>query len=276
MANMSINSSLISQPVTNATENIFGFLGSLPAQVMQGNTVAIIIALILFYILIVVLQKISSLLLALMKRIIMFLIVGLVILDFVPKYVQLVTSEGFTTMNIFIGIIAFSVSTVGFFVAFKAFLSSAKEHIYNFRHTDSMPKNPNNIQQENINQVFTKDSISNEKSLMTVLVYLIVAEFGVFSSPTLSAPSVQVGILFFIVFIIGLMIFAKSTYKSIKTAALYFGATFVVGLLVSFLLGMMWGKSSITELLSLDFFTSSSLVATITGMGVSLFAGSKG
>jgi hypothetical protein len=108
-----------------------------------------------------------------------------------------------------------------------------------------------------------------------MLVYLIVAEFGVFSSPTLSAPNIQVGILFFAIFIVGILIFTKSTYKNIRTAATYFVVIFSVGLILSFVLGILWRKSTAFDLLSLEFFTSDSLVAMITGMGVSLFAGSK-
>ena len=72
------------------------------------------------------------------------------------------------------------------------------------------------------------------------------------------------------------MIFVKSTYKNLKTALTYFSVTFVVGIVRAFTLGMLWGKNTLPELLSLNFFTSDSLVAMITGMGISLFAGSKG
>ena len=76
--------------------------------------------------------------------------------------------------------------------------------------------------------------------------------------------------------IIGMIIFAKTSYKNTKTAAIYFGVTFIVALFLSFGLGILWGKNTITQLFSPEFFTSDSLVAMITGMGVSLFAGSKG
>ena len=45
-------------------------------------------------------------------------------------------------------------------------------------------------QSESIKEGLSKEAIQNEKSLLAVLIYLIVAQFGVFSSPTLSAPNV--------------------------------------------------------------------------------------
>ena len=82
--------------------------------------------------------------------------------------------------------------------------------------------------------------------------------------------------MFFIIFLVGIIIFTKSSYKDFKTAATYFGVTFIVGMALSFVLGMLWGTNTLAELFSPLFFTSDSLVAMITGMGVSLFAGSKG
>ena len=82
--------------------------------------------------------------------------------------------------------------------------------------------------------------------------------------------------MFFVIFIVGIIIFTKSTYKNTKTAFTYFSVTFLVALLLSFALGVLWGKNTFSQLFSPEFFTSDSLVAMITGMGVSLFAGSKG
>jgi hypothetical protein len=78
------------------------------------------------------------------------------------------------------------------------------------------------------------------------------------------------------IFLIGIVVFLKTSYKNAKVAATYFSLTFGIGLVLSVTLGLLWGKSTFHELFSLGFFTSDSLVAMITGMGVSLFAGSKG
>ena len=273
--------------VTEVSYNIMNYFGTLPQQVMQGNAVAIMISLLIFFVLILIINAISAFLLSFMKRTILFIIILLVIYDFFPRYMELVKLQGWGFSTILIGITAVCASIVGFYIASRSFVISAKAHIITLtdkiKHKKSIDtvvlekeRKIEQIQQENIKEMFSKEALHNEKSLLSVLVYLIVAQFGVFSSPTLSAPNVQVGMIFFTIFIIGITIFMKSSYKNLQTAVTYFGVTFLVGLLLSFALGILWGKNTLPELLSANFFTSDSLVAMITGMGFSLFAGSKG
>jgi len=287
--NLTQNITSIPTPVTEVSQTVFTYMASLPQQVMQGNAVAIMISLIFLFIAILLISAISSFLLSFLKKTLVFFIVLLVIYDFVPRYVELVKNSGWTFSNIVIGIIAVIAIALGFFIALRSFLKSAKQHI--IRVSDRLQHREMNvlerkklelqqeedlIQKQKVKGIFTKDAISHEKPITAILIYLVVAEFGVFSSPTLSAPNVQVGIMFFIIFLVGILIFTKSSYKDFKTAMTYFGVTFAVGLCLSFLLGMLWGTNTLAELFSPLFFTSDSLVAMITGMGVSLFAGSKG
>ncbi len=274
--------------VTEVSYNMMNYFGTLPQQVMQGNAVAIMIALLIFFVLILILNAISKLLLSFMKRTVLFLIIILVIYDFFPRYMELVKLQGWQFSTIIIGITATTASIFGFYIASRSFVMSAKTHFLKLadklKHkqgTDTVVlekerKIEEYRQQENIKEMFSKEALHNEKSLLSVLVYLIVAQFGVFSSPTLSAPNVQVGMIFFSIFIVGIIIFMKSSYKNLQTSVTYFSVTFLVALLLSFALGILWGKNTLPELLSANFFTSDSLVAMITGMGFSLFAGSKG
>ncbi len=282
------NATITNPLISEVSHNIINYFGTLPQQVMQGNAVAIIISLLIFFVLLLILNGISSLLLSFMKRTILFIIILLVIIDFFPQYMELVKLQGWGFSTILIGITAVCASIVGFYIASRSFVMSAKAHFLKFAdkirqkqdaHATILEKErkiEQYKQQENLKDMFSKESLQNEKSLLSVLVYLIVAEFGVFSSPTLSAPNVQVGIMFFTIFILGIIIFLKSSYKNLQTAVTYFGVTFLVGLVLSFALGVLWGKNTLIELLSPKFFISDSLVAMITGMGVSLFAGSKG
>ena len=274
--------------VSEVSSNVINYFGTLPQQVMQGNAVAIMISLLIFFVLILILNAISALLLSFMKRTILFLIIILVIYDFFPRYMELVKTQGWQFSTIIIGITAATASIFGFYIASRSFVMSAKAHLLKLADRIKQRQTPDAVvlekerqieqykQQENIKEMFSKEALHNEKSLLSVLVYLIVAQFGVFSSPTLSSPNVQVGIMFFSIFIVGIIIFVKSSYKNLQTAVTYFGVTFIIGLLLSFALGILWGKNTLPELLSPNFFTSDSLVAMITGMGVSLFAGSKG
>ena len=274
--------------VTEVSYNMMNYFGTLPQQVMQGNAVAIMISLLIFFVLILIINAISAFLLSFMKRTILFLIIILVIYDFFPRYIELVRLQGWQFSTIIIGITATAASIFGFYIASRSFVMSAKSHFLKLADKVRQKQDVHGVvlekerkiegyrQQENIKEMFSKEALHNEKSLLSVLVYLIVAQFGVFSSPTLSAPNVQVGIIFFSIFIVGIIIFMKSSYKNLQTSVTYFSVTFLVGLLLSFALGILWGKNTLPELLSANFFTSDSLVAMITGMGFSLFAGSKG
>ncbi|MBN2368157.1 hypothetical protein JXC34_03985 [Candidatus Woesearchaeota archaeon] len=288
---------------TGVSANLLNYVFSLPVEVSQGNTVAIIIALLAFFVAIIVINAVSSLLISFLKRTILLIIILLVLIGAFPTYIAIIQAEGFTFSNIIMGVLALVASVFAVFIASRSFAKSAKEQLLKLadkiRGVEKTPEDKIqeqfilkkelelkkeiqaeeaalHHQQESLKGTFSKEALQNEKSVFAVLVYLIVAEFGVFSSPTLSAPSVQVGILFFTIFIVGILLFAKHAYKNFKTAATYFGVTFVVGITLSFVLGLLWGKNTLAELLSPAFFTSDSLVAMITGMGVSLFAGSKG
>ena len=289
-----MNTTLINQTVTsNVPLTIVNYFQELPRGVMSGNAGAIIIALILFFVSLIIINALSSLLLSFLKRTILFFIIILVIYDLFPKYVQVINTQGWTFSVIVLGILGFAACGFGFYISLRSFVTSAKNHIVNFadkvhkKHTPTSTPVRDELlrkweikeakkQTESIKEGFSKESITNDKSLLAVLVYLVVAQFGVFSSPTLSAPNVNVGVMFFLIFIVGIMAFTNSSYKNLKTAMLYFGVTFAVGLFLSFALGILWGKSTLAQLMSPEFFTSDSLVAMITGIGVSLFAGSKG
>ncbi len=287
-----MNSTFLNQTIgSNVPVSIISYLQELPKSVVMGNATAIIIALILFFIAIIIINALSSMILSFLKKTIIFFIILLVMYDLFPKYFSLVELYGWTFSNIMIGVIAIAACGFGFYIALRSLIKDARNKLIRFSermqkdkktsHEELVRKKELEIleahkQSETIKEGLSKEAIQNEKSLLAVLIYLVVAQFGVFSSPTLSAPNIQVGIMFFVIFIVGIIIFTKSTYKNTKTAVIYFSVTFLVALVLSFALGVLWGKNSFAQLFSPEFFTSDSLVAMITGMGVSLFAGSKG
>ncbi|MBN2067417.1 MAG: hypothetical protein JW744_03045 [Candidatus Diapherotrites archaeon] len=115
----------------------------------------------------------------------------------------------------------------------------------------------------------------HDRSLLAVLSYMVVAEFGVFSGVTVSAPNETVGLIFFGLFIVAAMIFIKSTYHSYLTGIKHLTIALVFGAALSVLLGYIWASIPLEELLSLGYFKTNSLVALVTGLAVSLFLGSK-
>jgi len=116
----------------------------------------------------------------------------------------------------------------------------------------------------------------HDRSLLAVLSYMVVAEFGVFSGVTVSAPNETVGLIFLGLFLVAALIFIKSTYHNYLTGVKHLFVALAFGAGLSILLGHIWVSIPLEELLSLAYFKTNSLVALVTGLAVSLFLGAKG
>ena len=133
-------------------------------------------------------------------------------------------------------------------------------------------------------QMLTKQALTpkgilasfQDRSLLAVLSYMVVAEFGVISGVTISAPNEQVGLLFFAMFLIASLIFIKSTYHNYLTGLKHLFAALLIGATLSVILSNVWLSVPIEHLLSLAYFKTNALVALVTGLAVSLFMGAKG
>jgi TRAP-type C4-dicarboxylate transport system permease small subunit len=117
--------------------------------------------------------------------------------------------------------------------------------------------------------------LMNDRSLMAVISYVVVAEFGVFSGVTVAAPSVQVGMAFAVVFFLAAFVFIRTTYHNYVKGLAHLVIASIFGVSLSLILGHFWVNIPLKELLSLNYFKSIPLVAFITGIAVSLFMGSK-
>jgi uncharacterized membrane protein len=116
----------------------------------------------------------------------------------------------------------------------------------------------------------------NDRSLLAVLSYMVVAQFGVFSGVTIGAPNQMVGMIFFGLFLVAAFVFIKTTYHNYLTGLRHLIIALVFGFALSVVLGHVWATIPLAELLSTAYFTSNSLVALVTGLAISLFMGSKG
>jgi hypothetical protein len=122
----------------------------------------------------------------------------------------------------------------------------------------------------------SKPVAAKEKSLLAVLAYLLVAEFGVFSSFTTAAPNPTVGLAFFVVFLGGALLFLRNNYKDYNQGLKHLGVAVLAGFALSVILGHYWNAIPLADLFSVKYFATSSLVALVTGVAVSLVLGSKG
>jgi len=116
----------------------------------------------------------------------------------------------------------------------------------------------------------------HDRSILAVLSYVVVAEFGVISGITISAPNETVGLIFFAMFLIAALIFIKSTYHNYLTGIKHLFIALIFGAALSIVLSHIWLEVPLEELISLAYFETNALVALVTGLAVSLFMGSKG
>ena len=115
----------------------------------------------------------------------------------------------------------------------------------------------------------------NERSLLAVFSYVVIAQFGIFSSRTFPAPSVEIGMAVFAIFYVAAFIFIRSSYAHYTKAVFHLVVASIFGFGLSLILGYFWAGVPLETLLSLGYFQTDSLVALITGTAVSLLMGSK-
>lgn len=114
------------------------------------------------------------------------------------------------------------------------------------------------------------------RSLLMVIGTVMVVEFGIFSSPTVAAPNAMVGMVFFGAFLFGVFIFLKATYAHQYLRGLFHAlVALVFGFGLSVLLGHYWGGLAWTALLSINYFATTSMIALMSGIALSLLVGGK-
>jgi len=283
---MPLNATSYAQTVGNfipGSENIInstlGYLFSLSALIMQKDYFAIMVSLILLYAFIALINKISLVFLVVAKKTISLLVTILALVLIYSKFTYSLGTEGFSFNTLIIGLVGIVITILGTIITFYAFFSHTREAI-SVKHGEipTLEEKPeldlNHI--KSFKTFFSLDSLKNDKSLLSVLTFLVVAEFGVFSSATISAPNVQIGVIMFLIFMIFSFVFIKQSYKDYKKGLTHIVITFVLGVILAVILGHSWAGIPFSILFSMQVFATESLVALISGMALSLFAGSRG
>jgi len=278
---------------------ITGYIETMPSAIMQGDIFALTITLIVFFIAVVVINQLTGLLIRFLKKAILFIIVTLAFWQFILMFSAKVNAEGLTTDTLIFGAAGFVIGIVAFSTAFYVALRSFKiarkkpvggpateEPVEEIPAVaagvtagpaqDSVPEAGPGGTLSAMKETLSINNLKSDKSLGTVLAYLVIAQFGVYSSVTLPAPSLQVGLAFFGLFVIAGLFFIHYTYNNYRTGIRHLVGAIVVGTIVAVILGHFWGNIPLDQLLSPAFFQSSALVALVTGLALSLFMGGKG
>lgn len=278
---------------------ITGYIETMPSAIMQGDIFALTITLIVFFIAVVVINQLTGLLIRFLKKAILFIIVALAFWQFILMFSAKVNTEGLTTDTLIFGAAGFVIGIVAFSTAFYVALHSFKiarkkpvagpatedigeeapaaaAGVTTGPTQDSVPEAGPGKTLSVMKETLSINNLKSDKSLGTVLAYLVIAQFGVYSSVTLPAPSLQVGLAFFGLFVIAGLFFIHYTYNNYRTGIRHLVGAIIVGTVVAVVLGHFWGNIPLDQLLSPAFFQSSALVALVTGLALSLFMGGKG
>jgi hypothetical protein len=280
------------------------YLSTLPDDVLKGNVFAIVIFLILVYIAIFIIQKFTTLLVFVLKKVFLLIIVALAFYEFVRVFALKIAIEGITTDTIIFGIAGAVIGLIALFIALYVALHSVirlqKEPEAKAGPLppgeEGMPSPP--LQVEGAAESGVKEpslvgkaapkpslptvvkeelslaSLKSDKRIGAVIAYIVIAEFGVFSSKTIAAPTVEAGMMFFVAFLLASVVFIRLTYHDYWRGLRHLVAALVIGSVLSVVLGFFWGGIPLDQLLSLSYFTTDALVALITGLALSLFMGS--
>jgi len=290
--------------ITSFQQQAFEYLYSLPDEVMQGNVFAIVISLTLIFIAITIIQKFTTLLIFVLKKVFLLIIVALAFSVFIRMFALRIATEGITADTLIFGaagvVIGIVATVIALYVAFRSIRTLQREPAHGalppLPVNEEMPATPSlhdddagfrekevppaersflepalqKINKENL----SLESLKSDKHIGVVIAYIIIAEFGVFSSKTIAAPTISAGLMFFFIFLLASVVFIRMTYHNFWKGFQHLIAALVIGGTLSIILGYFWGAIPLDQLLSLSYFTTDALVALITGLALSLFMGS--
>ena len=270
---------------TNFVNFAQSYAYSLPNLILQGDLLAIIMGSIVFLVALFLVNKITSLILTFIKKTIFLFITGLAVYYLTTEVYARVLISGFTAETIIFSLVGLLVGIFGIFLSFRSWFSGAKESIQKIKHgpeitqkyvkEESPEKESILTELKGLKNEFSLQMIKQDKNLLSVLVYLIIGQFGIFSSPTVAPPNPQLGLVFFGLFLLGALFFVRQTYKNFKTGFLHLIVALTFGIVLSLVLGYFWAGIPISTLISLQYFGTSCVIAVITGMAVSLIMGGK-
>lgn len=273
------------------------FFSTVLPGVLSGDPASIVIIGIIVIVLLAVVFKISQILYSLIKRFFLFIVIAFSLYFFAVNFQDRIFSDspdliivGIGVLGLLVGLVAFAISLFSVHLSFSKFRKSASIIVEDLplpskEQKQSGPtapivrpsqlQQPDYLSQQFLTQASFSESVRNDRSLLAVLSYAIIAQFGVFSGVTISAPSLEVGIAFFAAFFVGAFIFIKTSYHSYVRGVTHLVLAAIFGFGLSIILGHFWGTIPFEELLSLNYFTSNALVAFVTGIAISLLMGSK-
>ena len=243
---------------------------SIISKLLQGDVGAIAIVALFALLVIGLIAGVGSILFKYLKSIVLLVIIGASLYYMVSSGAVDFNNVSLTTESV-MGVIGVVFGVIALFIAAKSTLASHKEIQRVKGEEEKVHKEKLEVEEEKVGLLGALKGVHKDKGLLGVISYAVIAEFGVFSSVTVAAPTAQVGIAFVGVFFLAAFAFLRNSYddywKGVRHLAVL--GTLCFGL--SILLGHYWALIPLTDLLSMAYFTSPAAVATVTGVAVALF-----
>lgn len=276
------------------------FLIDLPSKMQSGNLFAIIAGLIILYCIVILLKKFTHFVAPGAKKIFIFVIIAIAAYIFLKDFLLRLVTEGLTPDNMIFGFIGLLCGILAVGIALDKAIKSYKRgrkqrsgketvgadpeiryraspsHYWEDIPAQPPASQPHPSEEDHQQSIIPFLNTNKDNSVGMVIIYLIIAEFGIFSSKTIAAASAESGFYFFVIFMAAAFIFIKLTYHNYLRGLRHFALVTILGFGLSIILGHFWGGISIETLISMQYFSSDALVALITGISLSLFMSNKG
>ncbi len=199
------------------------YAAGLPSEAVGGDVFAVSVLLILLYFTVILINKLTDIIILVLKKVILLIIVLLAFYQFLHIFSVKLGSDGLTNDTLVFGGVGLVVGFIALMIALHAAFSSLRK----IRHKAREEDEAHEVKEEKRKKVEAKEkprkpvakeiismkSLKDDKKLGVVIAYLVVAEFGVISSKTVSAPNVTVGILFLVVFMLAALFFIYQSYS---------------------------------------------------------------
>jgi len=266
---------------TTSTMNFMKlYVQSLPELVKSGDFTAITVSIILFLVGLIVINKITNAMMKIIESFLVLTIISYASYLFASVFMSKIEIEGLTLESVLVLTIGILAIASGLIAGIKSIITHTSKYNLlkgnDFENKNNSVKN-NNVKEKPIelDKLMKFNSFTSDESIGKRLAYLVISEFGVFSSKTISAPTPAVGISIFLIFLIGMLLYILSSHKDKTKELRYFIITLIVSFIVSIILAATWSLYSPSNIFSLNFFSSEALVAVITGTGISMYMGGK-
>lgn len=271
----------INQTAFNTTNTVnFAkiYIQSLPELVRAGDFTAITVSIVLLLLGLIIINKITNAMMKVIESALMLTIISYASYLFAMVFIARSSIQGFTVENVLILIVGILAIVSGIFEGIKTLIHRASK--YNIPSEKEIERYQNkNVQSEyeplEFNKLLKFDSIKSDNSIGKRLAYLIISEFGVFSSKTISAPNPKVGMAIFFIFLFGIIFYIFTMHTNKTKEMQYFLITLITSMIVASVLAITWSLYPPSEIFSLKFFSTDALVAVITGTSISMYMGGK-